>query len=271
MALIDSSLSRAELPVFPGATFQEQLVNGRNAALAVLQKYKPNLSFDVNAARQNLRTITSWMERNSADLQTVMGDPSASALPERIRIAFDPKSAQNFVVASFTVAAVGLGPWISGAVIANTTPEFAKADAEARLRVFASILQMEKSGYLDSLFHAEESVLAGLGVPPAVLAAIVIGTVLLAAVVAACVYYVKQLEANNRVMRDLCEKAQASGDTATVRGCIEATKGLQDSDLFGAKSIANAVVLGAVALGGIWLLVTYGPGLMEQWDRRSRR
>lgn len=267
MSLVDLSVQRANLPTFPGATLPEQMVAGRNAALAILRLYKPDLAFDVDAASQNLRVIDGWAERNGATLEAVFADPNASALPEQVRLSFDNATAQQFVVAGFTMAAIGMGPWMSGAVAANTSEVWARDDAAARLRVFGAIVQMHQSGYLKSLF-AQGQAAAGFGmIPVAYVVAIVVTTVLLAAVLAAYLYAVKQLEQNNRLMRDLCEKAQASGDQATTTACVEAAKGLQDSDLFGIKSIGKTVVVMAAIIGGIWLAATYGPGLLKKAKR----
>lgn len=268
MGLSELSASRANLPTFPGATVPEKLINGRNAAMAILRSYRPDLDFNAEDARQSYRSVDAWMERNSADLQAVLADPNASALPERVQAAFDKKTAQDFIVAGFTMAASGLGPWASGAVATKLSSDFARSDAETRLRVFASIVEMEKSGYLATLFNTQAT--SGLGALP-VIAWVVIGTVLLAAIVLTYMYSCKQLELNNRVMRDLCEEAQKKGDQATVAACVEATRGLQDKDMFGIKSAVSGLFTLAVVGAGIYLAFAFGPKLLESFEKRKAR
>lgn len=271
MSLEAVSASRADLPTFPGASVLEQLLNGRAAALTVLLKYRPGLAFDLDAASQNFRAVDGWMERNGAELEKAMADENASVLPERVRLAFDKKTAQDFVIGGFTMAAVGLGPWVSGAVEANTSQEWARSDAQSRLRVFASIVQMEQTGYLRSLFSEGPGAVAGLGVLPVVpiIVGVVVATVMLAAVYAVYCYSVKQVELNNRLMRDLCERAQQQGDKATVAACIEATKGLQNIDPFGLQSIGKTIALGLLVFGGVWAALTYGPALLKKKSGRA--
>jgi len=257
------SAARADLPAFPGATLPEQLVNGRNAALAALRAYRPNLAFDVAAARQSFDQVDAWMERNSADLKATFEDPHVEALPERVKTAFDAVTTQNFVIAGFTIAAEGLGPWTSGAVAANVSESFARDDAAQRLAVFGSVVRMKENGYLDRLFRPQPT--SGFGVAPVVVWAIAVTTVLLAALMLTYLYRSKQLEANNRLMRDLCEKAQAAGDQKTVLACLDATKDLQTGDdLFGLASIGRTLAIGAVILGGLYIAATLLPEVLAK-------
>jgi len=275
MSLIELSLMRAEVPEFPGQTFPEKLANARRAAFDTLRVYKPDLQFDPDGAKANFRVVDAWIERNQAAFEAVMADPKSESMPEQIRLAFDAKTAQDFVVAVYTMAAAGLGPWMSGAVAQNTSQDWATQDATARLHVFGSIIQMHNSGYLRSLFSAPQGA-AGLGFAPALIPVIQAGVwavaivlVAVAAIIAVAWYHGRQLEVNNRLMRDLCEKAQATGDRATVASCIEATKGLQNVDMFGLQSLGKTLAVTALLVGGLWLAATYGPALLAK--RRAAR
>jgi len=267
------SLTRAGLPTFPGSTPQEQLLAGRAAAQAILLKYRPNLFFDQSAASLLMRQIGVWEDRNQSTLETLMQDPNASALPDQIRLTFGSDKAQAFIVAGFTLAAIGLGPWVSGAVDKAVSmskpgdllqPAWAQSDAEARLQIFASIVKMENDGYLDKLFNRPSS----LGFFPVAIEgstlvwALVVTLVAVAALVLGYLYLTKIVELNNRTMNNLCAKAQAQGDTATVQACIEQAAGLQKPAFGG--DIAKAVGQAAAIVGVVWVLVKFLPG----WWRR---
>lgn len=238
MTLAQLSLSRAGIPGFPGANAVEQLLNGRNAALAILRKYKPDLTYDEAASSAVVRQISVWEDRNSELLQQIFANPNANELPEQVRLAFGSDKAQAFIVAGFTQAAIGLGPWVSGAVERAAQqsvpgdllqPRWAQEDAMARLQVFGAIVKMEQDGYLEKLFVRPSS----LGFLPIAIEGttlvwgLVVAFVAVAALILTYLYLTKSIELNNRTMSDLCAKAQAQGDTATVQACIEETAGLQ--------------------------------------------
>jgi len=258
MALEQVSAARAALPDFPGTTLPEKLLAGREIALAILRKYRPGLDFTVDGARASYRAVDAWIERNSAQLEPVLADANASALPDALRANFPATDVQDFVIAGCTLAAAGMGPWVSGAVASNATEAWARGDAEARLRVFGGVVQMEKSGFLADLFASGRG-MRGLGLGPGMVVAIAIGVALIAAVICTYLYSIKQLELNNRSMDRWCSEAQRTGDAKTVAACIEATKGLQEGDPFGFKSFGKALVVGAVVFGGVWLA--------SQWAR----
>lgn len=263
MSLAELALQRANLPTFPGATLPEQLANGRAQAMAILKSYKPDLRFDVDGAKENLRVIDAWAERNSADIEAALADPKAESLPERIRIAFDIKTAQDFVVASFTIAAMGLGPWMSGSVAANVSEPWAREDAKARLDTFGSIVSMHESGYLKSIFSPSQP-LGEVVITLSMVAVAVAGIVAIAAIIVIGVYSIKKMEQNNRLMTTLCERAQAAGDQKTVEACIDATKDLQTDDILGIKSVGRTLAITAVVLVGAWAALTYGPALFAK-------
>ncbi len=280
--LVLLSLSRQNLPVFEGATNIDRLRAARDAALAVLLKYKPTLSYDVDAATSIMNQVSVWEERNSAALQAIFADPSATSLPEQVRLAFGNDKAQAFILAGFTQAAIGLGPWFSGAV--DRAAEAAKPgdtiqrrwaddDALARVNIFASIVKMDTDGYLDKLFiHPQD--LSGLGFVPIAIEgatlvwALVVTIVSVAAILVGYLYMTKSVEQNNRLMRDLCDKAQRDGDTATVELCIKEAAGLQ-------KSVSDSVVrmVGQVAtiLGLTYLGFKLFPKLLHRGSAKGSR
>lgn len=270
------SVDRAGLPDFPGATVSEQLLSGRDAALAVLRKYVPTLSFDVAAADDVLRGIEAWEERNSALLASTLQDPSASALPEQIRLAFGSDKAQQFIIAVFTRAAAGLGPWNSGRVATEVAlgqmpginDTWARTDAAYRLRVFGGIVRMEQTGCMQHFFVDPSATCAasGFGVAPVIVWAIVVAVVLVAALVLMFIYSARRLDENNRLMRTMCERAQAAGDQATVAQCVQATKDLQAESMIpglGEAISSFGKILGVGVLA--YVALKYGP---ELWKKR---
>jgi hypothetical protein len=270
------SLARAGLPSFAGATLPEQLLTGRDAALAALRKYVPALSFDPGAARTVLDQVNVWIERNQARLTQVLSDPSVEAMPAEVQIALGADKAQQFVIAVFTEAAAGLGPWVSGAVDREAqlgkavSIAWAQADAEMRLEVFAGIVRMDEDGYLAKLF-TPPSAASGFGALPALVVwAVVITVVALAAVVLLYFYNSKRLSENNRLMTDLCTNAQKSGDQATVLACLKAAEGLQQQGMFqGLDDLMRAI--GKVVLWGGLAYVVLKVGVPALWEARSRR
>lgn len=262
MSLAELAQARLSLnlPVFAGSTLAEQLVNGRNAALTALRKYVPDFTFDIGAADAAMRSIDAWAERNNDALSQAM-QQSGNDLVEEIRLELGSDRAQAFLLASFTSAAWGLGPWHAGEIdrIATTPgsalgPVWAAQDAEQRLQVFGSIVRMDEDGRLAQVFVPPSSVSGGLGVAPIIIWALVIGTVALAAVVIYFVVADRRIQANNAIMRDLCLEAQKRGDTAVVNSCIEATRDLQTMPLEGLSSnlLKLALVLGLVYVGVRW-------------------
>lgn len=252
--LQDLSLVRAGLPVIPGATLQERLLNARAMAQVALQKYVPELRFDVAWANQVMREIETWQDRNGLALEAAMATPTVQSLPEAIRLNLDRKKAQGFVIASFTQAAYGMGPWASGRVELEAQKgqlfdePWARADAEDRITTFASIVKMDQAGYLAQLFSSES-----LGSPVAIAGIIALAVVAAVACFLLFMYTSKRTEVNNRLMADLCKKAQDEGDAATVQKCIEMTADLQKGDA-GTLLIGEigkiAMIAAALYIGG---------------------
>jgi hypothetical protein len=116
--LAQLALSRVQsrMPVFPGATVREQLLSARAQTHAVLLKYVPDLKFDVSEARDVMSQVNAWVERNREDLEEAM-QSSEQTLPEFLVLNMgSSEQVQQWIVANYTVAAQGLGPWEAGKV-----------------------------------------------------------------------------------------------------------------------------------------------------------
>jgi hypothetical protein len=252
MNLTELSLQRIVwlLPEFPGEDLPAKLAAGRLAAEAALRSHLPDLQFDVEGAEQVMRTIDAWSERNSAALSAAMKEAGES-LPETLQTSLgSAQQVRDFLVAVFTLAASGLGPWscdeVGRVVSEGEQPQlWAEADAESRLQAFGIIVKLEQDGQLGPLLLAETSV-AGLGAWPAAVV-IVVASLIFAACVVTCVYLTRRLSLNNRLMRDLCERAQAEGRTDVVKACIEATRGLQEETPLSFLGKAAYIGLGLAA------------------------
>lgn len=268
---IESGVSAVMAEFAPGAALPTRLVAGRNAALASLRKYRPDFKFDPAAADDAMRDIDAWSERNQAALSAAMLAPIAE-LPGQLRLQMGSDRAQSFILSSFTQAAVGLGPWMSGAVAREASSgefindRWARADAADRMETFAIIVKMDRDGSLASLFVPPEAA-GGLGLLPAWL--IVVALVIVAAAVVVLVLGWRRISLNNRLMRDICERAQAQGDTETVRQCVEAAKGLQVTPFEKAiGAIGKQVTWGLLAAGGVYAALKWG---LPWAARRARR
>lgn len=266
----DLALSRikGDLPTFGGATLPEQLLMGRTEAKTILLQYVPELRFDVQKAREVMSQVDAWVERNKAELEQALQSPQQE-LPRWLQFNMgSTERVQNWIIANYTLAAQGLGPWESGMVARSATePDsgisdaWARTDAESRLQAFALIVKMERDGDLAYIFRGEGS-LAGLGIAPALLLAVVVAVIGLAAVIVSYFFLARRLEVNNAVMRDLCMEAQKRGDKATVEKCIEATRDIQAIDPF--TSVSKEVGKAILIVGGGYVLIRYGlPWLLE--------
>lgn len=255
----------------PGAPLPARLRAGRDAALAVLQRYRPDFRFDVNAADAAMRDIDAWSERNEAGLSAAMLAP-LEQLPTQLQLQMGSERAQSFILSSFTQAASGLGPWQSGAVAREAqrgdliNERWARADAADRLETFALIVKMDRDGNLAPVFSPPEGA-GGLGAVPAWL--IVVALVVVAAAVVVLVLGWRRISLNNRLMRDICERAQAEGDTETIKQCIEATKGLQISPFEKAiAGVGKQVMWGLLAAGGVYASLRWGLPWLAKRKRR---
>ena len=262
-------LNRAGLPTFDGASLPDKLVNGRNAALVALKKYVPNLNYDPDGAAAIMRQVQVWEERNRADLEKA-AQSTSTLLPPTLQLTFGSDKAQQFIVAMFTVAAQGLGPWTSGAVSKEAQAgtkiqdSWARDDADARLQVFGGIVKMDQDGSLASLFSPPSSAVSGLmgfGIAPVLVWAVVVAVIGMAMVITCYLYAAKRLVANNKIMSDLCASASKSGDANTVQECVKASADLQQGSPFSfldqignlASKIGAAILVGGLAYAILWI------------------
>jgi hypothetical protein len=277
-SLMSASLERLAgcLPVFPGVTVADQLLSGRAAAERVLKTYVPDFSYDKANSERVMGEVDAWAERKGQALADEI-DPAknpGNTLPQQLSLDLGQGMAGQFMVALFTEAAAGLGPWASGEVarlasgnekVSGTlvTTDWAANDADARLKCFGIIVALEQRGELAPIMSPQQT--SGLGLPPAWAALIIISAVVAAAVVVAVVID-RHLARNNALMRDICEKAQADGRDRVVIECVNATKDLQTEGI-GTAFVGSAIRAVAV-IGVTFVGVRYGlPLLLERFGR----
>ena len=218
---------------FPGSTYTEKLPAAYEQARQVLSKYTSTFTYDANAAAELYNQIDTWFNTHQDMIAEYMKQPATATVPQQIALVLDAKKAQQFIVAGFASAAKGLGPWASGFVFKNAgaypglTQDIATDDAKARLAAFASIIKFENEGVLQQIFHPQAP-LSGLGFWPLVVEAVVGAAPWIAVTIvgALAVYKVYQYaiyiaDQNNRVFREICDKASASGDKLTEMKCLE--------------------------------------------------
>jgi hypothetical protein len=110
--------------------------------------------------------------------------------------------------------------------------------------------------------------MAGMGALP-VVAVVIIATVFFAAVVITALYLNRRMELNNRLMGEMCRKAQAEGRENVVLACIEATKDLQSESPLSAifAPLVKVVAVGAlVYVAGRYAL----PAVIEAVAKRRK-
>jgi hypothetical protein len=247
----------------PGEPLPTRLLAGRNAAHAVLRRYVPELKFDPTEADAQMRDIDAWAERNEQALAQIMASP-LSELPEQLRLTMGAERARQLIVSSYTQAAVGLGPWLSGRVAdlaANQeiiNDRWARSDAAQRLDMFALIVKLDRDGELGKLFVPPEAA-SGFGALPLWFVAVVL--VIVAAALVTTVVLWRRIDINNRLMRDICERAQREGDTETVRLCVEATKGLQVGEL---EKVPARIAYALLAAGAVYVGLRWGLPLLTK-------
>jgi hypothetical protein len=277
LALLSQARVAYTLPVFPGLTVPAELASGRDTARSCILRHLPDFKFDVQAAEQTMRDIDAWSMRNSDALSALMADPTASSLPAALQLSLgSPDRVRSFLVASFTLAASGLGPWTSGEVdravsAGEQSAAWAGLDAESRLQLFGIIVRLDEQGDLGPLLRGEKA-MAGFGEPVSgtVVLAVVIATLLFAAMVLTAVYLYRRMELNNRLMREMCNRAQAEGRENVVRDCIEAAKDLQSDTPMSSLGSMLVKVVGAAALiyvGGRYVT----PAVIEAFSKRRAK
>ena len=127
------------------------------------------------------------------------------------------------------------------------------------------LVKMENTGELAYIFQGPRTDVQGFGILP--VWAIVVLAVGFAAVVAYFYLESRRLELNNALMADICARAQAEGDTATVQKCIEATRDLQLATPW--QSLIQEAGKVALILGTGWLAFRYAlPWLLDKASGR---
>lgn len=276
-------LRQSGLPEFVGASVSEKLATGRAAARNSLIKYVPELTLDVAAARDVMSEVNAWVDRNQNELSSAM-ESTETKLPRWLFLNMgNSERVQQWVIANYTVAVSGMGPWQSGKIdqlvadpASDVSEEWAATDARSRLDAFAMIVKMDNDGDLEYIFRGS-SATGAFGVAPVVVWAVVVAVVAFAAVVVSYYYLSRRLELNNALMADICRKAQQEGDKATIAKCIEATKEIQiDTPLSGLTSEIGrvALVLGVSYLAfryGLPVLLDYGAKALSRGGPKSVR
>lgn len=259
---------RAGLPAFPGANVVEQLANGWDEAKARLAKYTSTMSYSVEQADAVVHKVKSWTERNEAALKQYLADSTANDLPDFLQLQLGKDEAQQFIIATYSLAATGLGPWLSGMVSAKVAegsvpyPDMIE-DADARLAIFGSIVKWDNEGDLATIFSPQQA----LGMNPIIVAGIIVAVAVVlvagAAVVLQWVTAGKVVSKNAEMIDKWCSEAQEKGDQATVSKCLELSAGLQAQALDQSNPVTLAVK-GLLLLGGGYLFLVYGlPELLK--------
>lgn len=247
---------------FGGATLNEMLQNGAIQAARVLSKYVGAVSYDRLAADELFDRIEAWQTSHGAQLQQYIRS-GARTVPEQIRLAFDSKTAQQFIVASFASASAALPAWrgsvISTAVRSDPSLTYAQADADgkSRLITFATIVLLEREGVLNQIFNPPPGT-NGMGALPLALAAAAPWIVGVIAVVALCgiIYLAINYQDQRRLNQLIEEKCRRSPDQCdeTIDKIIDAEIARQGkpalsqvSEAFGLKSVGIAA--GVALLG----------------------
>jgi len=265
---------------FGGATLNERLVNGSIQAARILSKYVGALTYDKLAAKELFNKIETWQANHGAQLQQYIRS-GAETIPEQIRLAFDSKTSQQFIVASFATAAEGLPAW-QGTAISNAirkdpslTQDRAMGDGRSRLITFSTIVLLDRQGVLHEIFNPPPGA-NGFGALPVALAAALPWIVGVTALAAVCglVYLALSYKDQQQLNHWVEEKCKLSPQecSAAIDRVIEAEVARQGkpplaqvSEAFGLKYLGAAVGVGILAYVGAKYV------LPAALDARSRR
>lgn len=267
---------RAGLPTFPGATVEEQLANGMAEAAARLKKYTSTASYSVEQADAVIHKVKSFTDRNAAAIQQYLADSTTNDLPDYLQLQLGKDEVAQFAIASYSLAASGLGPWLSGAVAVKVgTGEVEQPrmieDADARLAIFGSIVKWDNDGDLATIFAPQQQ---ALGITPIMAGMIIVAVAFV--VVGGLALVLHFVNASKVVSKNLdlfdkwCTQAQASGDAATTQKCIETSAGLQQQALDYSNPLSLAIK-GVLILGGGYLFLVYGLPELLKLLPKSRR
>lgn len=282
--LLQLSQARAALPEFVGSSLQEKLRNGHAEARSRLLKYRDKIRFAAGTADDLVAEIQTWQEINRATIEARMSDPATDTLPEQIALDFGPQKAQDYILAGYSYAVEGLGPWVSGQLFLsmNADPRFpqpwVEEDAQQRLQIFAAIVKLDDDGDLARIFEPDRFASApaqqaqGFGFLPAVVAAlgakwtvvalvlIVLGTVGLFLVFT---HSLIKTRLNNKALVELCKE-----NPSIASACAEYfAEAQQDAMTVAAKKAVTILAVGAVAYG----FIVFGAPALSRSLRNSRR
>ncbi|NCA17983.1 MAG: hypothetical protein EBS90_13235, partial [Betaproteobacteria bacterium] len=264
---------------FGGSTMNEMLVNGAMQAAKILSNYVGALSYDKLAADELFNKIEAWQAANGPRLQQYIRS-GAETIPEQIRLAFDSRTAQQFVVASFASAVQGLPAWrgslVSTAVKVDPSLNYAtaEADGKSRLITFSTIVLLERQGVLREIFNPPPGT-NGFGNPLVIPVAAwwVIGVVAVAAV-CGMVYLAINYQDQKRLNELLKIKCEASPDQCekaiddAIKAELERQKKpplAQVSEAFGLKYLGVAAGVGILAyLGAKFVLPAWSQSKREE-------
>jgi len=272
-SLLDSSVTRAALPPFPGATLRDQLVAGMTQAGQILGRYAPG-PLDRQKLTEAVHRVQQWQQTNHDALLMAMQPGQPENLPTQIQLQMSTDIAQSYVLGTFVIAAQGLGPWVSGQVSAEIqkgvlmTNAWAQDDASERLKVFGSIVKMEQDGYLAELFAPVQAT-SGFGAL-ALIEVIAIAVVAIASVWIVMHYAANVLENNNEIAKQACLGAKKEGQPDHCNDILDYLKG--NGFLPSGQNIASSLTTVAIAIGIGWLVMSFGPKFLEQiLDIRDQR
>lgn len=282
MSLLEElAVSRAGsvLPPIPGQGYQQQLVNARQMAEDTLRRYVPNFAFDPEQAIVVSSQVEGWASRNEDYLTDVFADTAQHEVPKTLALELGANMFKQWIIASFTLAAVGMGPWQSGYLekevydpVSDITEQWARNDGNIRLQMFQYILLLEEQGDLERAMNPQVQT-SGFGVTGMEILLIVLIIAVLGCIIAGALLWNKQLANNNRIMADLCKKAQMEGNDEVVAQCVNSSKDLQTEGPFEPLmgEFRNiAIVLGGVAVGG-FILFNWGlPWLTDYLGKKGR-
>ena len=271
--LLALAAARADLPSFAGDSLQQKLLLAYDVATEAVRSVAPKLEVRIAAAEEALKVVDAWQAKNEKELLAVLSNPNAQALPEQIRLTFGAELAQNYLLGCYLLAKAGMAPWLSGRMgdevaKGNLSAADAMNDAAMRIYVFSCIVKLYDTGYLQKLFYDPAS-LGAFGLTPAVVVgiAVVVGLVVIASVYLFLSFQAKSLEAQNEVVRKICEKAAAEGDKKTEERCLSIAAANQaalidkkDPVAASLESLTKVLVVG----GLLYAAVVYGPRFMAK-------
>lgn len=269
---------RAEFPEYAGSTRPDQLYNAWKDAEARIKKYT-DLRYSETQAQAILYEVETWIKIHRSQFVDSLKDSSRQEVAAEMQLQLGAVKMQQYIVAAYSEAARGLGPWLSGLVGQNISEGQAsmlrmEQDYYDRIAVFGMIHNMDNDGALDVIFHPEKSsqFASDVGWSPktirilVIAGAVVVGLVGLGITAAVCHYKIEsaRLQVANKQHEEDCHWAQSmlekdpknSFYQNVVKKCFESTADLMKRSetpdpISGAveKLLIVAAVLGVGYLG----------------------